>query len=803
MNRATRDANSGATAGDVHDGARTPAIAERGLFYDSLFTPGALVFDVGANIGTKAATFLQHGAGRVVCFEPQPHCAEAIRRTYAQTSGILVVEKGLSAQEGMMTLSICSQADTISTFSDRWKTGRFSDYRWDYEVDVTVTTLEAMIQEFGRPAFCKIDVEGYEYEVLSGLKSLIPCVSVEFTREGFDDAERCVRYLDSLGYQEYNVTLGEEERLALAEWVPSGTLLAALRRSSDSLLWGDIYARCATPLDPASGLDPLRSTGLWHPGHPLRLHLGCGEKRLPGYVNVDHPPSEHNVMTVRPDLCADIMTLDLPPSSVDEIRLHHVFEHFNRVTALAMLIRWHRWLKPGGKLHIETPDLMGSAQTLTSAASFGTKMGVVRHLAGDQAAGWAYHTDHWFPERYVHTLEALGFSSVQTDSQSWPHEPFLSNVTAVAWKQNERSQADQLAAADALLWESTVSPLERPTFEVWRRQLRAALGADTPERQGFQAPAMSVPPQTVAALQQGASTLPLPEIHGFNQRERDRWMAAKAATVPAGSRVLDVGAGTCPYRPLFAHCDYRTHDFMQYEGVKLGGTAQYGQIDYVSDVKRIPAPDGHFDVILCTEVLEHVPEPIEALREMARLLRPGGRLLVSAPLGSGLHQLPFHYYGGYTPGWYQQFGTGFGLDVREITPNGGFFKHLAQECARVAWTLPEHRHLHGGDADALQQFFGETLPRYLFALDERHPMPQFTVGHHVEAVKHRDAALVQSLIDQDCGNVPLYAEAALACLAASDPATAARYYEDGSEIDADHPSLANLHFYFQTTGSQQ
>lgn len=782
---------------NVSNDIGTQATAKRDPFYSSLFAPGTLVFDVGANIGTKAATFLSHGAGKVVCFEPQPHCAETIRKTYAQTPEIVVVEKGLSNLEGQMTVSICSQADTISTFSDKWKTGRFSDYRWDFEADVAVSTLEAMIQEFGRPAFCKIDVEGYEHEVLSGLKSPIPCISFEFTHGGLSDAEQCVRYLDSLGYQEYNVTVGEEESLALVDWVTSETLMAALRKSSHPLLWGDIYARC--DILSTTGLDPFRQSGVWQDGQPLRLHLGCGEQLLAGYVNIDYPPSEHNVMTVTPDVYADITTIAVPDNTVDEIRLHHVFEHFNRVTALAMLIRWHRWLKPGGKLHIETPDLAGSARMLASPASYKHKMATVRHLAGDQAASWAYHLDHWFPERYQRTLEKLGFSSVQTASQSWPHKPHLSNVTATACKLMDRSEEEQLAAADELLWDSIVSPSEQATVDVWRQQLRALVSSNAPQSSGsFIPPAMTIGAEHTAAIQQNASKLPLSEIYGFNQTDRDTWVASRAATVPNDSRVLDLGAGTCPYRSLFAHCDYRTHDFMQYEGVKLGGTAEYGKIDYVSDVTSIPAPDGYFDVILCTEVLEHVPEPIAALREMARLLRPGGRLFVSAPLGSGLHQLPYHYYGGYTPGWYQHFGATFGLDVKSISPNGGFFKLLAQECARVAWTLPDHQHLHDDNARAIQQLFGDLLPRYLFALDERHMMTQFTVGYHVEAVKSRDVATVQAQIDQDSTNVSLYAEAALASIANGSQLDSHRYYEDACELNPDDASLANLHFYFQT-----
>lgn len=798
MDTLTQHSVLGATATNIHDGTRSQDVTERNHFYGSLFAHGALIFDVGANTGKKATTFLQFGAGKIVCFEPQPHCAEAIRRISAQMPEIVVVEKGLSDRDGMMTLSICSQADTISTFSEQWKTGRFSGHQWDRKAEVAVTTLENMIQEFGLPEFCKIDVEGYEYEVLNGLKSLIPCVSFEFTREGLHNADLCMQYLDSLGYREYNVGVGEVEQLALVDWVSSETLLTALRQSSDSLLWGDIYARCVTPA--GSDLDALRQAGLWQDGQPLRLHLGCGEQLFPGYINIDYPQSEHNVMAVKPEVYADITKIDMPANSVDEIRLHHVFEHFNRVTALAMLIRWHRWLKPGGKLHIETPDLAGSVKTLASAAPYKNKMSVVRHLAGDQAASWAYHLDHWFPERYQRTLEKLGFASVQTASQTWPHEPHLSNVTAVACKLQDRSEADQLAAADELLWDSIVSPSEQTTFDVWRHQLRALVSAGALQPSGkFNPPAMNIGANHVAALQQNASQLPLAEIYGFNQSDRDKWVAGRAATVPTGSRVLDIGAGTCPYRSLFAHCDYRTHDFMQYEGVKLGGTAEYGKIDYVSDVAAIPAPDNFFDVILCTEVLEHVPEPIEALREMSRLLRPGGRLFVSAPLGSGLHQLPYHYYGGYTPGWYQHFGTTFGLDIKEISPNGGFFKLLAQECARVAWTLPSHQHLHGEHLRDVQQLFGDLLPRYLFGLEEQQMISQFTVGYHVEAVKSRDVSAIQAQIDQDSTNVALYAEAALAAVASGNLGDSLRYYEDACELNIDDSSLANLHFYFQTT----
>lgn len=492
-------------------------------------------------------------------------------------------------------------------------------------------------------------------------------------------------------------------------------------------------ARMVLPHDDV--LQRISTNKLWSADRPLRLHLGCGENHFDGYVNIDYPPGEHNVMVVAADIFANITELDFPPNSVDEIRLHHVFEHFNRVTALALLIRWHTWLKTGGKLHIETPDLMGSAKILISDSSWKTKTGVVRHIAGDQSAAWAYHIDHWFPERFEHTLKKLGYTDVKTIQNSWPCEPYLSNVTLLAVKSRDISLSEHLTAADEILWESTVADSEKPTFEIWRKQLRSVLGGQIATAPvDIELPDISTITQAQSILIKRATSLPLSEIHNFNQHNRDKWVQSKAANMPAGSRVLDIGAGTCPYRSLFSHCDYRAHDFKQYTGVKLGGTSDYGKIDYESDINHIPVPDSSFDAILCTEVLEHAPEPIEALREMSRILKPGGRLLLTAPLGSGLHQLPFHYYGGFTPEWYKLFCERFGFAIKEIMPNGGFFKLLAQECARVSWTMPNHKHLHE-NPDKTNHLFGDWLPRYLFALEDKYFIDQFTVGYHVEAIK--------------------------------------------------------------------
>jgi FkbM family methyltransferase len=221
-------------------------------------------------------------------------------------------------------------------------------------------------------------------------------------------------------------------------------------------------------------------------------------------------------------------------------------------------------------------------------------------------------------------------------------------------------------------------------------------------------------------------------VETFNSRTRDAWVTAKAGTVAAGARVLDVGAGTAPYRKLFAHCEYRTHDFAQYEKYQNGVEGNYTALDYVSDICQIPVPDASFDVVLCTEVLEHVPRPIEALQEMARIVRPGGRLLITAPLGSGMHQVPYHFYGGYTEYWYREFLAKFGCEVVEVTANHGFFANLAQECCRFAWTFEQHKTLHGGHGAEVYNFMLNVLAPYIYAMDGEVNIPEFTVGFQVE-----------------------------------------------------------------------
>lgn len=228
----------------------------------------------------------------------------------------------------------------------------------------------------------------------------------------------------------------------------------------------------------------------------------------------------------------------------------------------------------------------------------------------------------------------------------------------------------------------------------------------------------------------------------FNAVSRDEWVRARAREIPPGARVLDVGAGSCPYRPAFAHCLYETQDFTQLGAAQLryGG---YGAIDHVCDARSIPVPDGAFDAVLCTEVLEHVPEPVAVVNEISRVLRPGGRLILTAPLGSGIHQEPFHYYGGYTPYWYREFLAAAGFDAIQVEPNAGSFQFFAQECIRFARTTRPFRLAMPGWLTLLWApvwvllfpVLVVLLPAVCRVLDPYDAEQRSTVGYHVTAIR--------------------------------------------------------------------
>jgi ubiquinone/menaquinone biosynthesis C-methylase UbiE len=159
-------------------------------------------------------------------------------------------------------------------------------------------------------------------------------------------------------------------------------------------------------------------------------------------------------------------------------------------------------------------------------------------------------------------------------------------------------------------------------------------------------------------------------------------------SIPSGSRILDAGAGEQKYKKSCTHLHYVAQDFDKYDGEGNARGLQTGarnlsNLDIVCDITAIPEPNGAFDVIMCIEVFEHLPDPVAAVREFARLLRPGGQLILTAPFCSLTHYAPYHFYSGFNRYFYEKHLSDYGFQVDELVENGNYFEYLAQEVRRI------------------------------------------------------------------------------------------------------------------------
>jgi FkbM family methyltransferase len=213
-------------------------------FYSRFASPGDLCFDIGANVGDRTELLLEAGA-RVVSVEPQPGCLGTLRRRLGRHPRCRIVEQAVGAAPGTAELHVCRCNPGLSTLSSRWmQDGRHAgEYAWNETVRVPVTTLDALIREYGVPRFCKIDVEGFEPQVLAGLSQPIPWVSIEYHPELDAEFRACLDRLAAIGPVRFNCTVGDATEFLLPEWSDGAALRERLSRLGGGSVWGDIYAR--------------------------------------------------------------------------------------------------------------------------------------------------------------------------------------------------------------------------------------------------------------------------------------------------------------------------------------------------------------------------------------------------------------------------------------------------------------------------------------------------------------------------------------------------------------------------------
>lgn len=215
--------------------------------YRQFMGPGDVCFDVGAHVGSRVGVWARLGA-RVIAIEPQPQCMTVLRWLYGRRRGVTLLDLAVGERPGRQTLHVSENAPTVTTLSAEWvdhvkRHEGFAGVSWDHQVEVEVTTLDALIARHGEPAFVKIDVEGYEPEVLRGLSRPVRALSFEYLPMAMHTALESLDLVCRLGRYEFNWSPVETHRLRETRWLDADGMRERLHALAAQPRSGDVYAR--------------------------------------------------------------------------------------------------------------------------------------------------------------------------------------------------------------------------------------------------------------------------------------------------------------------------------------------------------------------------------------------------------------------------------------------------------------------------------------------------------------------------------------------------------------------------------